>query len=63
MTDRNFEKELCYSRYGDLSTGSDVEYIDYKVLFSIINELHTRIEKLEQQVNDEICANCGGYCK
>ena len=50
MTNRNFEKELFYSDYGDLSTGGVVESIDYRSLIHIITELHNRIEALEKEL-------------
>ena len=48
MTERNFEKELLYSRYVDMEDGNDTETIDYYRLISIITELCDRIEQLEK---------------
>jgi hypothetical protein len=50
MTERNFEKELLYSRYADTEDGNDTETIYYPSLISIITELCDRIEELENQV-------------
>ena len=63
MNKRNFKQELYYSYYEDMEDGRTTETIDYAALIGIIAELCDRIEKLEQQVNDEICASCGGYCR
>jgi len=52
MTERNFEQELCYSRYIDMEDGNDTETICYPSLICIITELHNRIEKLEEKLND-----------
>jgi len=52
QTERNFEKELCYSRYIDMEDGNDTETIYYPSLICIITELHNRIEKLEEKLND-----------
>ena len=48
MTERNFEKELSYSRYIDMEEGNDTETIDYPSLIHIITELCDRIEQLEK---------------
>ena len=48
MTERNFEKELSYSRYIDMEEGNDAETIDYPSLIHIITELCDRIEQLEK---------------
>ncbi|MFZ9741873.1 MAG: hypothetical protein ACO3CQ_08280 [Candidatus Nanopelagicaceae bacterium] len=48
MTERNFEKELLYSRYVDMEDGNDTETIDYYRLICIITELYDRIEQLEK---------------
>jgi len=48
MTERNFEKELLYSRYVDMEDGNDTETIYYPSLISIITELCDRIEQLEK---------------
>jgi hypothetical protein len=48
MTERNFEKELCYSRYMDMENGNNIETICYPSLICIITELHNRIEQLEK---------------
>jgi beta-mannanase len=50
MTERNFVKELFYSRYADMEDGNDSETICYPSLISIITELCDRIEELENQV-------------
>jgi hypothetical protein len=47
MTERNFVKELCYSRYVDMEDGNDTETICYHSLISIITEFHNRIEELK----------------
>lgn len=52
MTERNFEKELCYSYYRDMEDGNDSETICYPSLIAIITELHERIEKLENSRTD-----------
>ena len=46
--ERNFEKELCYSRYIDMEDGNDTETICYPSLICIITELCDRIEQLEK---------------
>lgn len=48
MTNRNFEKELIYSRYNDMEYGNDTETICYPSLICIIAELCDRIEQLEK---------------
>ena len=48
MTNRNFEKELSYSRYIDMEDGNDIETICYPSLICIITELCDRIEQLEK---------------
>ena len=48
MTERNFEKELSYSRYIDMEKGNDTETICYPSLIYIITELCGRIEQLEK---------------
>jgi hypothetical protein len=52
MTDRNFEKELCYDYYPDMEDGNDTETICYPSLFCVLKELVERIEKLEQRLDD-----------
>lgn len=52
-TDRNFEKELCYSKYIDMENGDDTETIYYPSLISIITELCDRIEKLEKRLDQQ----------
>ncbi len=52
MTDRNFERELCYSYYRDMENGNDIETICYPSLIAIITELHERIEALENSKTD-----------
>ncbi len=52
-TDRNFEKELCYSKYIDMEEGDDTETIYYPSLISIITELCDRIEKLEKRLDQQ----------
>ena len=58
--------------FGDLTTDGVYEMCEINAyqltshleeLYLLNQELQDRIEKLEQQVNDEICASCGGYCK
>lgn len=70
MTDRTDDWRTIF---GDLTDNSGCYEIDkvniYKLtshleeLYLQNQELQGRIEKLEQQVNDEICASCGGYCR
>jgi hypothetical protein len=50
MTERNFVKELMYSRYIDMEDGNDSETICYHSLISIITELHNRIGALEREL-------------
>ena len=52
-TDRNFEKELCYSKYIDMTDGDDTETIYYPALIGLLNELLTRIEKLEKRLDQQ----------
>lgn len=52
MSNRNFEKELCYNYYRDFENGNEVETIDYPSLFSVLKELVDRIEQLEQRLDD-----------
>ena len=52
MTDRNIKAELCHYSYIDMEYGRDHESIDYDSLIAIIEELMTRIEKLEAASND-----------
>jgi hypothetical protein len=52
-TDRNFEKELSYSKYNDMENGDDTETIYYPSLISIITELCDRIEKLEARLDQQ----------
>lgn len=52
MTERNIKKELCYYSYLDTEYGCDSESIDYDRLIAIIQELVTRIEKLEGAGNE-----------
>jgi hypothetical protein len=52
-TDRNFEKELCYSKYIDMENGDDTETIYYPSLISIITELCDRIGKLEKRLDQQ----------
>jgi hypothetical protein len=51
MTNRDFEKELCFSRYNDMENGDDTETIYYPSLIHIITELCDRIEKLEKRLD------------
>jgi hypothetical protein len=53
MTQRNFEKELFYSRYIDMEDGNDSETIYYPSLIGIITELCDRIEKLEKKLEKQ----------
>jgi hypothetical protein len=50
MTERNFKKELSYSKYIDMEEGNDSETICYYSLFGIIAEFCDRIESLEYEV-------------
>jgi hypothetical protein len=52
-TDRDFTKELCYSKYIDMEEGDDTETIYYPSLISIITELCDRIEKLEKRLDQQ----------
>jgi hypothetical protein len=47
MTERNISKELCYFNYTDMENGNDRETIDYCCLFGLLEEILTRLEKLE----------------
>ena len=51
MTNRNLKAELCHYSYIDMEYGRDHESIDYGNLIAIIEELVTRIEKLEAASN------------
>jgi hypothetical protein len=53
MTNRDFEKELCFSRYNDMENGDDMETIYYPSLIHIITELCDRIEKLEARLDQQ----------
>ena len=53
MTERNFVKELCYSRCVDMEDGNDTETICYPSLICIITELCDRIEKLERKLEQQ----------
>lgn len=53
MTDRNFKKELLYSRYTDMEDGNNTETICYQSLICIITELCDRIEQLEKQKKED----------
>ena len=53
MNKRNFEKELCYSRYIDMEDGNVTETICYPSLICIIKELCDRIEKLERKLEQQ----------
>jgi hypothetical protein len=52
-TDRDFGKELYYSKYIDMNDGDDTETIYYPSLISIITELCDRIEKLEKRLDQQ----------
>ena len=52
-TDRDFTKELCYSKYIDMEEGDDTETIYYPSLINIITELCDRIEKLEKRLDKQ----------
>jgi hypothetical protein len=52
-TDRNFEKELYYSKYIDMENGDDTETIYYPSLIHILTELVDRIEKLEKRLDQQ----------
>ena len=51
-TNRDFSKELCYSKYIDMNDGNDTSAICYPSLINIITELCDKIEKLEERLND-----------
>jgi hypothetical protein len=52
-TDRDFEKELCFSRYNDMENGDDTETICYPSLIHIITELYDKIAKLESRLDKQ----------
>jgi hypothetical protein len=52
-TNRDFSKELCYSKYIDMTDGDDTETIYYPSLISIITELCDRIGKLEKRLDQQ----------
>ncbi len=52
-TDRDFAKELYYSKYIDMEEGCDEESIDYQCLFGLFTELIDRIEKLEKRLDQQ----------
>jgi len=52
-TNRDFEKELCYSKYIDMVEGNNTETIYYPSLIHIITELCDRIEKLEARLDQQ----------
>jgi hypothetical protein len=52
-TNRDFGKELCYSKYIDMEEGNDTETIYYPSLINIITELCDRIEKLEKRLDKQ----------
>ena len=52
MTDRNIKAELRHYSHIDMGYGRDHESIDYDCLIAIIQELVTRIEKLEGASNE-----------
>ena len=52
-TDRDFTKELCYSKYIDMEEGDDTETIYYPSLIHILTELVDRIEKLEKRLDQQ----------
>lgn len=52
MSTRNLTKELCYWVYNDPEYGDDIKNLDYPALIGLLNELLTRIEKLEERLND-----------
>ena len=51
-TNRDFGKELCYSKYIDMEEGNDCDSIDYQSLFGLLEEILTRLEKLEEKQNE-----------
>ena len=50
MIERDITKQLLDTYYNDMEGGDDIESIDYRSLIHIITELHSRIEKLEQEL-------------
>jgi hypothetical protein len=53
MTERKFDKELCYSHYYDMENGNDIDTICYHSLINIITELCDRIEQLEKRLDTQ----------
>jgi predicted RNA-binding protein with EMAP domain len=47
---RNLEKELQYFTYTDMEGGNDTENIHYPALFGLLEELMSRIETLEKEL-------------
>ena len=52
MTERNLKSELSYSTYIDMERGEDTETIDYPSLIHVMTEMMTRIEQLEEILNE-----------
>ena len=53
MSTRNLAKELCYWVCNDPEYGDDIKNLDYPALIGLLNELLTRIEKLEQRLDQQ----------
>jgi hypothetical protein len=47
---RNLEKELQYFTYTDMEGGNDTQNIHYPALFGLLEELMSRIETLEKEL-------------
>jgi hypothetical protein len=52
-TNRDFTKELCYSKHIDMEDGNDTEIICYPSLICVITELCDRIEQLEKRLDQQ----------
>ena len=55
MTERNLKKELQYFTYTDMERGNDITSLDYPALIGLLTELMSRVEKLEAQLNGNVC--------
>lgn len=51
MTERNLKEELGFSTYYDATDGR-VDTIDYELLIFLLEEILTRIDKLERNKNE-----------
>ena len=49
---RNLEKELSYWVYNDPEYGDDITNLDYPALIGLLEELMSRVEGLETQIQD-----------